>query len=91
MFWRMEQKQILKHRKLLISRKILCFSNGRMCFQGCDEIFPPGVFRAGGRGGLPHGWEDMSGKMAVLGRMLALLKVETNDRWTRQSHQVREL
>lgn len=29
---------------------------------------------------MPHGWENMSGKMAVLGRMLALLRADTDDR-----------
>lgn len=48
--------------------------------QGCEEILPKAVFRDGSRSGLPNGWEDMSGKMAVLGRMLAQLRADTDDR-----------
>jgi DNA repair and recombination RAD54-like protein len=58
-------------------------------FEDCGKLFPPGLFDAGsrsGRGGggaaghLPHGWESMSGKFAVLARMLALLREQTKDR-----------
>ena len=46
-------------------------------------LFPPGVFDDGraGRGGMAMGWETLSGKMAVLARMLHVLYTETDDRW----------
>ncbi|KAK9916056.1 hypothetical protein WJX75_007902 [Coccomyxa subellipsoidea] len=47
-------------------------------FKDCGQFFPPGLFddgRAGrSRGVLPLGWGALSGKMAVLGCMLALLR-----------------
>lgn len=49
------------------------------------KVFPVGVFDDGraGRGGMAHGWEALSGKMAVLARMLHLLYTTTDDRWAR--------
>ncbi|KXZ56498.1 hypothetical protein GPECTOR_1g446 [Gonium pectorale] len=51
-------------------------------FEHVGSLFPPGLFDNGrvGRGGMAAGWENLSGKMAVLARMLALLYAETNDR-----------
>jgi DNA repair and recombination protein RAD54 and RAD54-like protein len=51
-------------------------------FAGAGEIFPPGIFDAGrgNRGSLPPGWENLSGKFAVVSRMLALLREQTKDR-----------
>ena len=51
--------------------------------QNVGDIFPPGVFDNGrpGRGGMAIGWEELSGKMAVLARMLHVLYTETDDRW----------
>lgn len=53
-------------------------------FEGCAELFPPGLFDSGGRGArsgtLPSGWENLSGKFAVVSRMLALLREQTRDR-----------
>lgn len=51
-------------------------------FEGCAQIFPPGLFDTarGARGALPPGWENMSGKFAVVARMLALLREQTKDR-----------
>ena len=50
--------------------------------QNVGDLFPPGVFDGGrsGRGGMAIGWEMLSGKMAVLARMLQLLHAETKDR-----------
>ena len=46
------------------------------------ELFPPGLFDNGrpGRGGLAMGWEFVGGKMAVVARMLDLLKTTTDDK-----------
>ncbi|DBA95427.1 TPA: DNA-dependent ATPase protein rad54 [Trebouxia sp. C0006] len=51
-------------------------------FEGCGQFFPPGLFDNGrvGRGGLAQGWELLSGKFALMARMLAVLRTETNDR-----------
>eukprot|EP00195_Chlamydomonas_chlamydogama_P012357 CAMPEP_0202906302 /NCGR_PEP_ID=MMETSP1392-20130828/38231_1 /ASSEMBLY_ACC=CAM_ASM_000868 /TAXON_ID=225041 /ORGANISM="Chlamydomonas chlamydogama, Strain SAG 11-48b" /LENGTH=1035 /DNA_ID=CAMNT_0049594745 /DNA_START=120 /DNA_END=3227 /DNA_ORIENTATION=+ len=51
-------------------------------FQNLGDLFPVGLFDNGrvGRGGMAVGWELMSGKMAVLARMLNLLHAETKDR-----------
>lgn len=64
-------------------------------FEGASTLFPPGLFdppshrtgrhhHGGGGGGgttiLPRGWEELSGKFAVVSRMLALLREQTRDR-----------
>ncbi|GLC33814.1 DNA-dependent ATPase protein rad54 [Pleodorina starrii] len=51
-------------------------------FEDVGSLFPPGLFDNGrvGRGGMAAGWEAVSGKMAVLARMLHVLYTETNDR-----------
>ena len=59
-------------------------------FEDCGKLFPPGVFdstrsgrgsaMASGGSSLPIGWEAMSGKFAVVARMLALLREQTKDR-----------
>lgn len=58
-------------------------------FEGASALFPPGLFdppshRTGRQHGqctiLPHGWEELSGKFAVVSRMLALLREQTRDR-----------
>ncbi|CAL8470234.1 g9776 [Coccomyxa elongata] len=47
-------------------------------FKDCGQFFPPGLFDDGrpgrSRGILPQGWHALSGKMAVLGSMLAHLR-----------------
>jgi DNA repair and recombination RAD54-like protein len=50
-------------------------------FEDCGKFFPPGVFDNGrvGRGGMALGWENFSGKMAVLSRLLSNLR-PTGDR-----------
>jgi hypothetical protein len=63
--------------------------------QNVEELFPPGVFDCGryGRGGMALGWELLSGKMAVLSRMLQALRTDTRDRcWlTTSSHKLSSL
>lgn len=51
-------------------------------FEGVGALFPPGIFDNGrpGRGGLAVGWECLSGKMALVARMLETLKSTTDDR-----------
>ncbi|GIL43572.1 hypothetical protein Vafri_1202, partial [Volvox africanus] len=51
-------------------------------FEDVGSLFPPGLFDNGrvGRGGMAAGWEAVSGKLAVLSRMLHVLYSETNDR-----------
>lgn len=51
-------------------------------FEGCEAFFPPGLFDDGrpGRGGMPQGWEALSGKLAVAARMLEILRASTRDR-----------
>ena len=50
--------------------------------QGCAQFFQSGVFTDGrnGRCDMPLGWEQLSGKFAVVADMLDLLFSETNDR-----------
>jgi len=50
--------------------------------QGCAQFFLPGVFSDGrsGRVELLPGWEEMSGKFALVANMLAVLYAETDDR-----------
>ena len=50
--------------------------------QGCGQFFLPGVFDNGraGRGSLAQGWEMLSGKFALMARMLAALRTGTSDR-----------
>ena len=50
--------------------------------QGCAQFFLPGVFNDGrsGRVELLPGWEEMSGKFALVANMLAVLYAETDDR-----------
>ena len=51
-------------------------------FKDCEQFFPPGLFDNGrvGRGGMAPGWEVLSGKFAVLSRILEKLRRETKDR-----------
>jgi hypothetical protein len=51
-------------------------------WEGVAGLFPPGVFDNGraGRGGLAVGWEYLGGKMAVVARMLDVLKATTDDK-----------
>lgn len=51
-------------------------------FEGVQALFPPGLFDDGrpGRGGVALGWEALSGKMALVARMLHVLHTSTNDR-----------
>ena len=50
--------------------------------QGCGQFFPPGLFDNGraGRGALAADWELLSGKFALMARMLAALRTGTSDR-----------
>jgi len=50
--------------------------------QGCAQFFLPGVFSdsRSGRVELLPGWEEMSGKFALVANMLAVLYAETDDR-----------
>jgi DNA repair and recombination RAD54-like protein len=83
------------HSSLTKSSRATTTEGGVEGFEDCGKLFPPGVFDTGsrsGRGGgggfaggsgsghLPHGWEAMSGKFAVVARMLALLREQTKDR-----------
>lgn len=51
-------------------------------FESCDDLLESGLFEGvrGSRASLPKGWEDYSGKFAVVSRMLALLRSNTKDR-----------
>ncbi|GAB4814175.1 hypothetical protein N2152v2_001221 [Parachlorella kessleri] len=55
---------------------------GAQGFEDCGRFFPPGMFDAGraGRGGMMVGWEALSGKFAVLARMLESLRESTRER-----------
>lgn len=57
-------------------------SDGADGFANARNIFPPGIFESNraSRGQLPAGWENFSGKFAVVARMLALLREQTKDR-----------
>ncbi|KAG7670478.1 hypothetical protein Ndes2526B_g00232 [Nannochloris sp. 'desiccata'] len=84
------------HSSLTKSSRATTSEGGVEGFEDCGKLFPPGLFDTGsrsGRGGgggftgggsgsghLPHGWEAMSGKFAVVARMLALLREQTKDR-----------
>ena len=50
--------------------------------QGCGQFFPPGLFDNGraGRGALAADWELLSGKFALMARMLTALRTGTSDR-----------
>ncbi|GMH34356.1 hypothetical protein BSKO_02190 [Bryopsis sp. KO-2023] len=75
-------KKLCNHPKLIYDAMHSRASNAREAdgFKGCEALFPPGIFNRGNRGGMPIGWEEMSGKMSVLARMMAILKAETKDR-----------
>lgn len=70
--------------------KVSASEGGVNGFEDCGKLFPPGVFdttrsgrgsaMAAGGSSLPFGWEAMSGKFAVVARMLALLREQTKDR-----------
>lgn len=51
-------------------------------WEGVADLFPPGLFDNGrpGRGGLALGWELLGSKMAVVARMLELLRQHTTDK-----------
>ncbi|KAG2497992.1 hypothetical protein HYH03_004251 [Edaphochlamys debaryana] len=81
-------KKLCNHPKLIYdaihSKAALAGEEGDKVegFENVGSLFPPGLFDNGraGRGGMAVGWEAVSGKMAVLARMLHLLYTETNDR-----------
>lgn len=51
-------------------------------FESCEDLLRSEIFEGvrGSRSSLPQGWEDFSGKFAVVARMLALLRSNTKDR-----------
>ena len=51
-------------------------------FESCNDLLHADLFEGarGSRASLPQGWEDFSGKFAVVSRMLALLRSNTKDR-----------
>lgn len=51
-------------------------------FEGVGDLFPPGLFDSGraGRGEMAWGWEDLSGKMGFVARLLAVLREKTTDK-----------
>lgn len=82
-------RKLLNHPKLIydmvnssVPRGVSKSEGGADGFEDAGRLFPPGLFDGsrGGRGLLPQGWEELSGKFAVLARMLALLREQTKDR-----------
>jgi hypothetical protein len=51
-------------------------------FDGVGEIIPPGLFDNGrpGRGEMALGWEELSGKLALVARLLAVLRQTCDDK-----------
>jgi len=79
-------RKLLNHPKLIydMMQSAGRGTGGADGFENCERLFPEGLFdagRIGGRsGGMPVGWEALSGKFAVVARMLALLREQTSDR-----------
>lgn len=51
-------------------------------FEGVGELMPPGLFDNGrpGRGEMAIGWEELSGKLALVARLLAVLRQTCDDK-----------
>lgn len=51
-------------------------------FEGIGELMPPGLFDNGrpGRGEMALGWEELSGKLALVARLLAVLRQTCDDK-----------
>lgn len=51
-------------------------------FEGVGELMPPGLFDNGrvGRGEMALGWEELSGKLALVARLLAVLRQTCDDK-----------
>jgi hypothetical protein len=51
-------------------------------FEGVGELFPPGLFDNGrpGRGEMALGWEELSGKFALVASLLHVLRTTSNDK-----------
>jgi len=51
-------------------------------FEGVGELMPPGLFDNGrpGRGEMALGWEELSGKLALVARLLAVLRSTCDDK-----------
>jgi len=81
-------KKLCNHPKLIYDMINGAKNTGNAAagFATCAEFFTPGMYDSGsgrsgrGGGGMMHGWENHSGKFAVLGRLLANLRAETKDR-----------
>ena len=81
-------KKLCNHPKLIYDmiKGAKNTGNAAAGFATCAEFFTPGMYDSGsgrsgrGGGGMMHGWENHSGKFAVLGRLLANLRAETKDR-----------
>lgn len=81
-------KKLCNHPKLIYDMINGAKNTGQAAsgFSTCAEFFTPGMYDGGGGrsgrggGGMMHGWEEHSGKFAVLARLLANLRAETKDR-----------
>ena len=81
-------KKLANHPKLIFDMINGAKNTGSAAANGfntCAEFFEPGMYDGGGtsrRGGgrMCPGWEEHSGKFAVLARLLANLRSETKDR-----------
>lgn len=51
-------------------------------FEGVGALMPPGLFDNGrpGRGEMALGWEELSGKLALVARLLAVLRHTCDDK-----------
>jgi hypothetical protein len=54
-------------------------------FEGVGALMPPGLFDNGraGRGDMALGWEELSGKLALVARLLAVLRATCDDKCVR--------
>ncbi len=76
-------KKLCNHPKLIYDVVNSCSDTSEQAgFKDCGKFFPPGLFDNGriGRGGMAPGWELLSGKMAVLLRLLVNLRKDTRDK-----------
>ncbi|KAJ6707810.1 DNA EXCISION REPAIR PROTEIN ERCC-6-RELATED [Salix viminalis] len=74
-------KKLCNHPKLIFDT-IKNGSPGTSGFEDCMRFFPPGMFsgRSGSWTGGDGAWVELSGKMHVLARLLAHLRLRTDDR-----------
>lgn len=79
-------RKLLNHPKLIYdmvqSAKRSSKTKQLTGFEACEDMLQSDLFEGarGSRASLPSGWEDFSGKFAVVSRMLALLRSNTKDR-----------